>query len=144
MSDNAAAIRNSEGLKCALDSANAEIEALSKCFVKDKAKIYLYYKLKDILYTQSAVVTAMIDYSKTVGDTRGSSLYFDENGKLRDGLEEIFRFTEEKGDTRSKIQETVLTENGFVSSWRDVRPIPQNDDFFENIWRQYRENGNIY
>ena len=144
MSDNAAAIRNSEGLKCALDSANAEIAALSKCFVKDKSKIYLYYKLKDILYTQSAVVTAMIDYSKTVGDTRGSSLYFDENGKLRDGLEEIFRFTEEKGDTRSKIQETVLTENGFVSSWRDVRPIPQNDDFFENIWRQYRENGNIY
>lgn len=144
MSDNAAAIRNAEGLKCALDSANAEIAALSKCFVKDKAKIYLYYKLKDILYTQSAVVTAMIDYSKTVGDTRGSSLCFDENGKLRDGLEEIFRFTEEKGDTRSKIQETVLTENGFVSSWRDVRPIPQNDDFFENIWRQYRENGNIY
>ncbi|MBE6808914.1 MAG: FAD-binding protein [Ruminococcaceae bacterium] len=144
MSDNAAAIRNAEGLKCALDSANAEIAALSKCFVKDKAKIYLYYKLKDILYTQSAVVTAMIDYSKTVGDTRGSSLYFDENGKLRDGLEEIFRFTEEKGNTRSKIQETILTENGFVSSWRDVRPIPQNDDFFENIWRQYRENGNIY
>lgn len=144
MSDNAAAIRNAEGLKCALDSANAEIAALSKCFVKDKAKIYLYYKLKDILYTQSAVATAMIDYSKTVGDTRGSSLYFDENGKLRDGLEEIFRFTEEKGNTRSKIQETILTENGFVSSWRDVRPIPQNDDFFENIWRQYRENGNIY
>ena len=85
----------------------------------------------------------MIDYSKTVGDTRGSSLYFDENGKLRDGLEEIFRFTEEKGDTRSKIQETVLTENGFVSSWRDVRPIPQNDDFFENVWRSYRENGNV-
>ncbi len=144
MSDNAAAIRNAEGLKCALDSANAEIAALSKCFVKDKAKIYLYYKLKEILYTQSAVVTAMIDYSKTVGDTRGSSLCFDENGKLRDGLEEIFRFTEEKGNTRSKIQETILTENGFVSSWRDVRPIPQNDDFFENIWRQYRENGNIY
>ena len=144
MSDNAAAIRNAEGLKCALDSANAEIAALSKCFVKDKAKIYIYYKLKDILYTQSAVVTAMIDYSKTVGDTRGSSLCFDENGKLRDGLEEIFRFTEEKGNTRSKIQETILTENGFVSSWRDVRPIPQNDDFFENIWRQYRENGNIY
>ena len=60
MSDNAAAIRNAEGLKCALDSANAEIAALSKCFVKDKTKIYLYYKLKDILITQSAVLNTTL------------------------------------------------------------------------------------
>ena len=144
MSDNAAAIRNADSMKATLYSTKLQIEALSKCGVKDKSKIYLYYKLKDILYTQTAVLTAMLDYAETVGDTRGSSLYFDENGSLRDGLEEIFRFTEEKGDTHSKVQETVLTEKGFVSSWRDVRPIPQNDDFFENIWRQYRENKNIY
>ena len=144
MSDNAAAIRNSEGLKCALDSANTEIKSLSKCGVNGKSKLYMYYKLKDILYTQSAVLTAMIDYAKTVGDTRGSSLCFDKNGKLRYGLEEIFRFTEEKGDTRTKVQETYLSENGFECSWRAVRPIPQNDDFFENIWRQYRENKNIF
>lgn len=144
MSDNAAAIRNVDNLNCALDSANVEIKALSKCFVKDKSKVYLYYKLKDILYTQSAVVTAMLDYSKTVGDTRGSSLYFDKDGELRYGLEEIFRFTEENGDTRTKVQETVLTNNGFVSSWRNARPIPQNDDFFENVWRSFRENRNVY
>lgn len=144
MSDNAAAIRNADSMKDALYSTNLEIDSLPKCGVADKSKLYLYYKLKDILYTQSAVLTAMIDYAETVGNTRGSSLYYDENGSLRNGLEEIFRFTDEKGNTRSKIQETILTENGFVSSWRDVRPIPQNDDFFENIWRQYRENGNIY
>ena len=144
MSDNAAAIRNAQNMKDALDSTNVEIEALAKCTVFDKSKLYLYYKLKDILYTQSAVLTAMIDYSKTIGDTRGSSLYLDKNGELRAGLEEIFRFTEEKGDTRSKVQETVLTDDGFISYWRDARPIPQNDDFFENIWRSYRENGNIY
>ncbi len=144
MSDFAAAIRNKESMKEALNSTNLEIKALSKCGVTDKPKLYMYYKLKDILYTQSAVLTAMIDYADTVGDARGSSLCFDEKGMLRKGLEEIFRFTEEKGDTRTKVQETVLSDNGFVSSWRDVRPIPQNDDFFENIWRQYRENKNIY
>ncbi len=144
MSDTAAAIRNADSMKDALQSTNFEIEALNQVGVKDKSQIYMYYKLRDILYTQSAVLAAMINYSETVGDTRGSSLCFDENGKLRDGLEEIFRFTEEKGNTRTKIQETVLTEDGFKSSWREVRPIPQNDDFFENIWRQYRENKNIY
>ena len=144
MSDNAAAIRNADSMKDALQSTILEIEQLDNVGVKDKSQIYMYYKLRDILYTQSAVLTAMIDYSGTVGDTRGSSLNFDKKGTLRNGLEEIFRFTEEKGNTRSKVQEMVLTENGFLSSWRAVRPIPQNDDFFENIWRQYRENKNIY
>lgn len=144
MSDLAAAIRNADSMKDALYSTKLEIDALSKVGAGDKSQLYMYYKLKDILYTQSAVLTAMIDYCETVGDTRGSSLYFDENGSLRGGLEEIFRFTEEEGDTHTKVQETVLTDNGFSSSWREVRPIPSNDDFFENIWRQYRENKNIY
>ncbi len=144
MSDNAAAIRDKQKMKDALDSTNVEIEALAKCCVKDKSKLYLYYKLKDILYTQSAVITAMIDYADTVGDTRGSSLYFDQNGSLREGLEEIFRFTEENGNTRNKVQETVLSGDGFECSWREVRPIPENNDFFENIWRSYRENKNIF
>ena len=144
MSDTAAAIRNYSSMKNALQNTKLQIKALTEVGVKEKSQIYMYYKLKDILYTQSVVLTAMIDYSETIGDTRGSSLYYDEKGALRCGLEEIFRFTEEKGNTRLKVQETVLTENGFESSWRDVRPIPQNDDFFENIWRQYRENKNIY
>ncbi|MBR7133714.1 MAG: FAD-binding protein [Clostridia bacterium] len=143
MSDCAAAIRNADSMKEALQATRLAIETLNKVGVKDKSQVYMYYKLKDILYTQSAVLTAMIDYAETVGDTRGSSLCFDKNGMLRKGLEEIFRFTEEKGNTRSKIQETVITENGFKSFWRSVRPIPQNDDFFENVWRQYRENKNI-
>jgi len=29
-------------------------------------------------------------------------------------------------------------------SWRPVREIPQAGDFFETVWRQYRENKNIY
>lgn len=144
MSDSAAAIRKADSMKEALDITKREISALNTVGVADKSKIYLYYKLKDILYTQSAVLTAMINYSETVGDTRGSSLYFDKNGQLQAGLEEIFRFTEENGNTRNKVQETVLTENGFESHWRDVRPIPQNNDFFENVWRQYRENKNVF
>ncbi|MBQ1950935.1 MAG: FAD-binding protein [Clostridia bacterium] len=144
MSDCAAAIRNKESMTAALNSVYAEIASLSKCGVLDKSNIYMYYKLKDILYTQAAVLTAMVDYSETVGDTRGSSLYFDEKGQLREGLEEIFRFTQEKGDARAKVQETVLTEKGFKCSWRDVRPLCKNEDFFENVWRQYRENRNVY
>ncbi len=139
MSDCAAAIRNGKELRKALEETEIGVVG-----VKDKAHLYMYYKLKDIITTQRALLTAMIDYSVTVGDTRGSSLYYDKDGNLRAGLEEIFRFSQEKTGTRSKVQETYLTDNGFISQWRGVRPIPYNDDFFENIWFTYRENKNIF
>ena len=44
----------------------------------------------------------------------------------------------------SQIREVVLTPEGFQTALRPVRPIPAGEDFFENIWRSYREHGNIY
>lgn len=145
MSNNAAAIRSKANMTAALEETEKDLANICKnAGVIKRSRLYMFYKLKDILVTQQAVLTAMIDYSKTVGDTRGSSLYYDEKGDLRNGLEEIFRFTEENGNTKDKLQEIILTEEGFVPHWRAVRPIPENDDFFENIWRSYRENKNIY
>lgn len=145
MSDNAAAIRNKEKMVLTLETTGKLLSNLSQNVgVGVASNVYRYYKLKDILVTQAAVLTALIDYSEAEGDTRGSSLYFDSKGELREGLEEIFRFTGEKGDARKKVQETVLINGKFKSSWRDVRPIPADDDFFENVWRSYRENKNIY
>jgi len=42
------------------------------------------------------------------------------------------------------VQEVTLTEKGFELTTRPVRYIPQGDAFFENVWRDYRENKNIY
>lgn len=28
--------------------------------------------------------------------------------------------------------------------WRPRRPLPEDDDFFENVWRDFRESGNVY
>ena len=43
-----------------------------------------------------------------------------------------------------KVQEVTLTAQGFSVTVRDTRPIPREDAFFENVWRSYRENKNIY
>ena len=139
MSNHAAAIRNKSQMQDFLTALTFD-----NVGVGSKERLYLYYKYKDIIITQKAVLSAMIDYADTVRDTRGSSLCYDENGDLRTGLEEKFRFSEESGASRKRIQETVLTKDGFKSTWRDVRPIPKNDDFFENIWRGFRKNKNIY
>ena len=43
-----------------------------------------------------------------------------------------------------KVQEVKRTENGFEVTVRPVRPIPKEDGFFENVWRNYRESKNVY
>ena len=145
MSDKGAAIRKGEAMANLLHETEAILAALPETVgVKDAGSLYRYYTLRDLLITQTAVLTAMLDYGKTNVDTRGSSLCYHEDGDLREGLEEMFRFVTEKGTTRDTVQETFLTEQGFACSLRPVRPIPQDDDFFENVWRVYRENGNIY
>jgi len=112
MSDNAAAVRDKAKIKVALDETVKELESLEKTALPSKReRVFLYYKLKDILVTQSAVLTAMLN--EDISDT-------------------------------SKIQEVYLTDKGFLYKMRDVRPLPDSDDFFENIWRTYRENKNVY
>lgn len=145
MSDNAGAIRNPKELSCALDKVRqwrADLDNTVK--ISGKEGIYMYYKLRDLLVTGQAVLSAMIDYAGVVGDTRGSSLCTDPQGALRSGLEEIFRFTGADNSSYGRIQETRMTEDGFVCAWRDCRPIPKDEDFFENIWATFRENGNVY
>src|SRR5699024_2251169 len=51
------------------------------------------------------------------------------------------------GRLAASVQEVGLDrseEPGSVeTSWRPVRPIPVEDDFFENVWREYRKDGNV-
>jgi len=148
MSDSAAAIRNVPAMENALTQISTQLAGLNQTTgVADAASLYQYYKLKDILITQSAVVAAMIDYAQAVGYTRGSALYTDPDGQLREGLNEEFRFrpqSEATADQSDHIQEIRLTADGFAANWRPVRPIPSDDNFFETVWRSYRENKNIY
>ena len=98
MSDNAAAVRDLEKIKSTLKITLDELETATDL------------RLRDVLLTQGAVLTAMADPN-----------------------------TDPK-----KVQEVTFTENGFEVTESPVRPIPSDDAFFENVWRNYRENKNIF
>ena len=145
MSRFGAAIRKEGEMQQALDGVmqmQQDLPAL--CGVSGPDQLYLVYRLRDILVTQGAVLSAMIDFSKTVGVTRGSSLYTAPEGELREGLEELFRLTTDGDNFAGQIQETYLEGNTYVNRYRPVRPIPTEDAAFETIWQSYRECGNIY
>ena len=147
MSDCGAAIRNPEAMAEYLEEIKTQLESFeTNVKVKKEESLFLTFKLRDILYTQLATLTALIDFANTIGATRGSALYGDKNGSLREGLDEIFRFTVENGDSFKKIQEIKLSSDALSceASWRNVRPFEFEEDFFENVWRRYREDKNIY
>ena len=145
MSDCAGAIRSKEIMTDALTSIRKDLANLQQLVSMDGIhELYLYYKLKDILVTQSCVIAAMIDYTEHTDETHGSALYVQSQGILREGLDESFRF-QPGGDTGTQdIQELVYEADDFHIQWRPVRPIPEADDFFENVWTGYRKNLNIY
>ena len=144
MSDCGAAIRDRQAMEQALSETRNALEHVGAVAANTPEAVVKAYKLRDLLMTQGAVLTAMVDFAETAGGSRGSSLYTDPDGDLRDGLDELFRFRTAPKDLEEKIQMVCWDGSAYRTSWRPVRPLPENADFFENVWRQYRENRNVY
>ncbi|WP_251390232.1 FAD-binding protein [Mediterraneibacter agrestimuris] len=146
MSRNAGAIRSREGIAGALSEVKQELEDLKSLVYIDSSKqLERVYRLRDMLIAQYVYLSAMADYMDSGGKSRGSALYLDPNGKKSsEQLPELFCFTLDDQSRSNMIQEISYLDGRCEACWRTVNPIPEEEDFFENIWRSYRENGNVY
>lgn len=106
--------------------------------VQNKNAVYKAYRLQDILLAQYCVLSAITDYSKK-GASRGSALYTDPFGYLPPKLSECFRFTVMEDNRKDDVQEVQLIENQCEITWRKVRPIPEENTVFEEVWKQFRD-----
>ena len=143
MSRLAGAIRSCDGLE---EAAEKTIEAWKKLknsvTVKDAGELWMVFRLRDGLICQYVYLQAMKDYMDYGGKSRGSALYTDIPEEKIDFSTFCGFICEEEKDPL--IQEIALEGAKTVCCWRPVRPIPKDDDFFENVWRGYRENKNVY
>lgn len=98
----------------------------------------------DLLVAQYVYLSAIADYIEEGGMSRGSYVVQDKNGEMPvQGLPEDFRFSLDDGRLNNKVQEASY-KNGQVSfHWREVRSIPEGDDWFERVWSDYGQ-GLIY
>ena len=85
-------------------------------------------KNRDILLTQIAVLESMIESAKTAG-SRGSCLVYDEKGGI----------AEEDKSWRGRILRVGMREGKIEKRFVGCRPIPENDDWFENVWGEFNE-----
>ena len=67
-------------------------------------------------------------------NSRGGAVYVRKDALLNEFCEETrFPFCD-------RIQVASYANSKTVFAFRPVKPIPKNDDFFENVWRDFRAN----
>ncbi|MBR4749486.1 MAG: FAD-binding protein [Abditibacteriota bacterium] len=139
------AIRSPRAMKQALLDAEASLSQLENTAgVAGPDSLFLVYKLRDLLTVQTAMLTACLDYADTLKATRGSALYCSREGSLREGLDEQFRFVPETVPSGGMVQQIRKEGSSYSVTWRPVRPLPEEDIFFENVWRRYQKDKNVY
>jgi len=144
MSEAAGAIRNSSLLDNAVaDCVDAIDDFANLVKINKSSQLWSAYRLRDALIAQATYMTAMKEYVKMGGKSRGSAIYTSQNGDAPAKMEEIFRFELDTGDFDTTVLEINYARDLSVNT-RPVRPLPEGGGFFENVWREYRENKNIY
>ncbi len=146
MSHAGGAFRDAAKIKNALGEVEKELVSFAdNVKVNSRADLHKVFRLHDTLICQYVYLSAMLNYADGGNGSRGSALYTNAKGKLpAPGLPEIFRFILDDEKRKDLTQEVSYRGGKCGFSWRQVRPIPADDDFFENVWRSFRENGNIY
>lgn len=135
MSKYAAHIRTANGLATAKAEAKQALsETVRTSVLKRPADLVTAFENIDLLKAQCVYVASMEDYIARGGGSRGSCLVLD-----KEGQDKSTSPARERETLVSVVQETKWDGRECSFEWDDVRPIPAEDGWFENVWKDYRE-----
>jgi len=116
--------------------------------LKENTEIFEYFHVKDALLTQLFFLKAILNYHLVYGRSRGSYLISRE--KLNSSLSEMFilppgylkehKFIHNNLDLSKKIQTLQWKNEQVYIEWENVREIPTEFGWFENVWRKFMKN----
>lgn len=140
MTENGAHIREISSVEKAICETKELLDNISDV-IKIRSVNGLPYAFQDydLLVTQYVYLCAIYDYIKNGGKSRGSYLISDDTGIIEiKGLEKPIKFGLDDGSLSKKIQLTTFEEGKCTFQWRDVIPLPDEENWFENVWKSYR------
>jgi succinate dehydrogenase/fumarate reductase flavoprotein subunit len=146
MSKYGAQIRTKAGCDIAIRDCLADLKDFSKNIrIGSPAEIPDMFRYRDILISQFVYLRAIREYIEKGGKSRGSYLVGDESGIIpAEGLPDDLRFSLDDGKMSQYACEIELDmsdgEPACKVYWSNVRPIPEEDNWFENVWNAYRNN----
>ncbi len=102
----------------------------------------IVFRVYDMIITQIAILSAILEYMNKGGDSRGSYLVSQDDGSNEVRIDEkVWKYSLEN-DFREKVCETMISADDGIKvthNWVDVRPLPEYDSWFENVWDEYRQ-----
>ena len=124
MSRCAAYIRDLPAMQALRDQLAATLPGVLIAPIDAPADAAILHKNHDLLVTQLAVLDAMIFSAQHIG-TRGAGLVVDGQ------------------DGRQSHWNEVITTDATGSRFTPIRPMPELDDWFENVWNAYNQRMNL-
>ncbi|MBE6813239.1 MAG: FAD-binding protein [Ruminococcaceae bacterium] len=126
MSEHAGAIRNADQCRQMQESLAEQLLQYEKTAPVQDAE---FYRCRHALFTQCAQFNALCTLADH-GIVRGGAVWTDVDPT-------------EDNTLLQSVVETQYKDGDFVSSLRAPRPLPDGGGFFEEVWRSFRENGNV-
>ena len=99
-----------------------------------RTELAMLYRLRDMLLSQHAYLTAMADYTAHGGKSRGSALYTDLTGGVKPFAQLPDTFTFALDETEAPLIQELWYEDGVCrTAWRAPRPIPGMTTFLKRL-----------
>jgi succinate dehydrogenase/fumarate reductase flavoprotein subunit len=122
----------------------AQVARFGELRIAGRREIPNLFRARHLVLAHAAYLAAVADYVAQGGGTRGSALVAGPSGRaLHPVLDASWNAHGEKEALRDFIQELAWTAGRFAVAWIPRRGIPDTEDWFEKVWRDFRE-GRIY
>jgi len=140
MTKYAAHIRNLQDIKRSLKEAQTQYKHLNlgEISLNNEAEIVEFFQNRQLCLTQIAVLKSIEFYLEEGGGSRGSYLILDRQGELiSEKLNEQWKYRSELMKWRKFIIEYQYKEETQQINWVPAREIPQDNFWFEKVWKSY-------
>lgn len=145
MSTYGAHIRSRSDIANAASDAAEQTAAFDTIGVQTRETVIAGWRARHLVLAHQAYLEAIRFYIERGGGSRGSYLVLDEDGDdPPEGVPSDWRVVPESEELRDFL---IVTQRGasgaFGSELRPRRPVPDEDFWFETVWKEYRE-GSVY
>lgn len=142
MSARAAHVRSAKGVEGAAAAAWELVRRVSReLTVSTPAELPSAFRAADLALTHAVYLEAIKEYLDKGGQSRGSALVLTPSGQRPSpAVGDEWRFARNKPDAwvdRRILEIGVAANGGVHKQWVDIRPIPEEDEWFESVWSDF-------
>ena len=142
MTASGAFIRDAGRISAALGEAKKQLTELAHCGLGglDHASVVETLRNRQLCAAQVCYLTSILCQTEHTG-SRGGALVLDPQGEmLSPHLDKAWRMKKENPEDRTRLMLCRMTgEAEAAVEWEPCRPVPEEDGWFESVWKEYRD-----